>query len=216
MIMYNLHFDVNDKYLALTFTHEMGHSFGAKHDTEYCCPTNGSRPYIMTKSFNGLSYKNYPNKFSPCSLDAMKEKTLDIFQQFPETDCFVDLNSTTKSEVEKSVCGNKKIESGEECDCGMTLDECNGAKCYPGIIPDELRLENELAIEVRLVKDSALPCTYRKILLSSEWQAFIYGIVLPFSVMVISVLFIAVCLTLDWKGRRFCFSHITQNNVRIN
>ena len=191
----------------------MGHSFGANHDDveheeNEECPNDEMNPFIMTSLWRADQKESAENKdkFSHCSVDRIKEKTLDKFQRYPQTDCFKDIDADDYyPELEIAICGNFVVEPGEECDCGLTVNDCSDPCCYPAIIPNKLRVEN----------GTALPCTYNKTPACLARPAFVYGIVVPFVVMGISVLLLAIFLTKDWKGNRICYTHVTKHNVRI-
>ena len=91
---------------ALIVAHELGHNFGSKHDkTEdaKCTPGGRQGHYIMYPYSTGGDKPNN-DKFSSCS----------ILYMWPviknKGSCFKRRNGP--------VCGNKRVEEGEECDCG--------------------------------------------------------------------------------------------------
>ena len=77
------------------------------------------------------------------------------------------------------VCGDKKVEEpGEECDCGMSWEECEDPCCYPATITEEDRAFNS----------SARPCTRNTAPLctASPVKSFLhYGLLIPFLVILI-------------------------------
>ncbi|XP_067653921.1 disintegrin and metalloproteinase domain-containing protein 10-like [Haliotis asinina] len=105
----------------LTFAHEIGHNFGSPHDTEGtdCAPGGTSGNYIMyARATSGLRPNN--DEFSTCSIASMAP----ILESKARsaTGCFV--------EPMGSICGNKVVEPGEECDCGWEED-CTEGCCNP-------------------------------------------------------------------------------------
>ncbi len=101
----------------LTFTHEVGHSFGSGHDPEGACSPGGTNGnYIMySRATTGLLPNN--KVFSSCSLSQMGTVlSYVVANKF----CFI--------LSQASVCGNGIIDSGEECDCGFP-DQCTETCC---------------------------------------------------------------------------------------
>ncbi|CAG2214833.1 ADAM10 [Mytilus edulis] len=115
--------DVTTAVSYVTFAHEIGHNFGSLHDESSnptCAPGGSGGNYIMfaqatagTKSNNVL--------FSSCSIDSMAPM-VESRGRDPANGCFVEYASAT--------CGNKVVESGEDCDCGWD-DDCTDPCCYP-------------------------------------------------------------------------------------
>uniref|UniRef100_A0A8C7E2Z0 Disintegrin and metalloproteinase domain-containing protein 20-like n=1 Tax=Naja naja TaxID=35670 RepID=A0A8C7E2Z0_NAJNA len=98
------------------FAHELGHTLGMYHDKKYCyCgkPTCIMAPYTsLTDKFSNCSYRD--------------------FYRLRNHDCLLvppDTNTTFKFES----CGNKRVEKGEQCDCGSEKqcksDPCCQANC---------------------------------------------------------------------------------------
>lgn len=100
--------------LGLTFAHELGHSFGSKHDDrniKECSPESHRGKYIMDEMMSEYSKPN-KKKFSKCSLLQMSPVL------FYKSHCFETLNVA-------SLCGNYMIDPGEACDCGPRPDQCH-------------------------------------------------------------------------------------------
>ncbi|XP_029586471.1 disintegrin and metalloproteinase domain-containing protein 17 [Salmo trutta] len=110
------------KEADLVTTHELGHNFGAEHDPDnmhYCAPSDdhGGKFVMYPIAVSGDHYNN--KRFSNCSKISIG-KTL----RFKAPICFKERNS--------KVCGNLRVEEGEECDPGLLHlndDQCCSADC---------------------------------------------------------------------------------------
>nr|XP_033792600.1 disintegrin and metalloproteinase domain-containing protein 17 isoform X1 [Geotrypetes seraphini] len=111
------------KEADLVTTHELGHNFGAEHDpdntAENCAPSedNGGK-YVMYPIAVSGDHEN--NKlFSSCSRESIL-RTL----KNKASICFKEHNN--------KVCGNSRVDEGEECDPGLLHqhnDLCCNADC---------------------------------------------------------------------------------------
>ncbi|XP_067240055.1 disintegrin and metalloproteinase domain-containing protein 17 [Chanodichthys erythropterus] len=110
------------KEADLVTTHELGHNFGAVHDPDdvpYCAPREDQGgKYVMYPIAVSGDHSN--NKlFSNCSkLAIAKRLRAKAFK------CFRERNS--------NVCGNSRVEEGEECDPGLlhlNSDRCCTSDC---------------------------------------------------------------------------------------
>ncbi|XP_047466929.1 disintegrin and metalloproteinase domain-containing protein 17a isoform X2 [Mugil cephalus] len=116
------------KEADLVTTHELGHNFGAEHDPDnipYCAPSDdhGGKFVMYPIAVSGDHVNN--KRFSNCSKISVG-KTL----RFKAPLCFKERNS--------KVCGNSRVEDGEECDPGLLHlndDPCCTADCKfkPGV-----------------------------------------------------------------------------------
>ncbi|XP_074517860.1 disintegrin and metalloproteinase domain-containing protein 17a isoform X2 [Sebastes fasciatus] len=110
------------KEADLVTTHELGHNFGAEHDPDnipHCAPSDdhGGKFVMYPIAVSGDHYNN--KRFSDCSKISVG-KTL----RFKAPVCFKERNS--------KVCGNSRVEEGEECDPGLlhlNNDRCCSADC---------------------------------------------------------------------------------------
>ncbi|XP_053192874.1 disintegrin and metalloproteinase domain-containing protein 17 [Scomber japonicus] len=110
------------KEADLVTTHELGHNFGAEHDPD-------NIPYCAPREDQGGKYVMYPiavsgdhvnNKvFSNCSKRSIVKRL-----RSKAASCFKERNT--------NVCGNSRVEQGEECDPGllhMHSDPCCTDTC---------------------------------------------------------------------------------------
>ncbi|KAM9840043.1 disintegrin and metalloproteinase domain-containing protein 17 isoform 2-T2 [Aulostomus maculatus] len=110
------------KEADLVTTHELGHNFGAEHDPD-------NIPYCAPREDQGGKYVMYPiavsgdhvnNKvFSNCSKRSIVKRL-----RSKAASCFKERNI--------NVCGNSRVEEGEECDPGLlhiNSDHCCTANC---------------------------------------------------------------------------------------
>ncbi|NXE21469.1 ADA17 protein, partial [Ardeotis kori] len=118
------------KEADLVTTHELGHNFGAEHDPDSlpeCAPTEDQGgKYVMYPIAVSGDHEN--NKmFSSCSKKSIY-RTIEVKAQ----ECFKERNN--------KVCGNSRVDEGEECDPGLLYQEADpccsvdcklkdGAKC---------------------------------------------------------------------------------------
>ncbi|XP_066468193.1 disintegrin and metalloproteinase domain-containing protein 17 [Tiliqua scincoides] len=110
------------KEADLVTTHELGHNFGAEHDPDglpECAPTEDQGgKYVMYPIAVSGDHDN--NKmFSSCSKESILRT---IETKAPE--CFKERNN--------KVCGNSRVDEGEECDPGLMRqydDPCCTSDC---------------------------------------------------------------------------------------
>uniref|UniRef100_A0A8C5GJ95 Uncharacterized protein n=1 Tax=Gouania willdenowi TaxID=441366 RepID=A0A8C5GJ95_GOUWI len=110
------------KEADLVTTHELGHNFGAEHDPDnipYCAPSDdhGGKFVMYPIAVSGDHVNN--KRFSNCSKISVS-KTL----RFKAPLCFKERNS--------KVCGNSRVEAGEDCDPGLlhlNNDPCCTFEC---------------------------------------------------------------------------------------
>ncbi|XP_040916424.1 disintegrin and metalloproteinase domain-containing protein 17a [Toxotes jaculatrix] len=110
------------KEADLVTTHELGHNFGSEHDPDnirYCAPSDdqGGKFVMYPIAVSGDHVNN--KRFSNCSKISIG-KTL----RFKAPMCFKERNS--------KVCGNSRVEDGEECDPGLLHlndDPCCSSDC---------------------------------------------------------------------------------------
>uniref|UniRef100_A0A667YKJ0 ADAM metallopeptidase domain 17 n=1 Tax=Myripristis murdjan TaxID=586833 RepID=A0A667YKJ0_9TELE len=109
------------KEADLVTTHELGHNFGAEHDPDNnpCAPREDQGgKYVMYPI--AVSGDHVNNKlFSNCSKRSIVKRL-----RSKAASCFKERNS--------NVCGNSRVEQGEECDPGLlhiNTDRCCTADC---------------------------------------------------------------------------------------
>nr|XP_048278099.1 disintegrin and metalloproteinase domain-containing protein 7 [Myodes glareolus] len=105
--------DVN--IIGNRMAHQLGHSLGMQHDEFPCtCPVGkcvmggtGSIPAIKFSKCSKTQYQQYLNDQKPACI----------------------LNNPLPADlIEYPFCGNKKVDEGEECDCG-SVQECTNPCC---------------------------------------------------------------------------------------
>ncbi|MEQ2178875.1 hypothetical protein GOODEAATRI_018784, partial [Goodea atripinnis] len=106
------------KEADLVTTHELGHNFGAEHDPD-------NVPYCAPRVDQGGKYVMYPiavsgdHLFSNCSKRSIVKRL-----RSKAASCFKERNV--------NVCGNSRVEQGEECDPGLlhfNSDSCCTQEC---------------------------------------------------------------------------------------
>ncbi|XP_049597430.1 disintegrin and metalloproteinase domain-containing protein 17a isoform X2 [Syngnathus scovelli] len=110
------------KEADLVTTHELGHNFGAEHDPDnipFCAPSDdhGGKFVMYPIAVSGDHVNN--KRFSNCSKISIG-KTL----RYKAPLCFKERNT--------NVCGNSRVEEGEECDPGLLHlndDACCASNC---------------------------------------------------------------------------------------
>ncbi|XP_051942144.1 disintegrin and metalloproteinase domain-containing protein 17a isoform X2 [Hippocampus zosterae] len=110
------------KEADLVTTHELGHNFGAEHDPDnipYCAPSDdqGGKFVMYPIAVSGDHVNN--KRFSKCSKISIGKSL-----RYKAPMCFKERNS--------NVCGNSRVEEGEECDPGLLHlndDACCSSSC---------------------------------------------------------------------------------------
>jgi len=111
---------VSERVAALTFTHEVAHSFGAPHDTASLCPAGPEGEHLMAEN-GSLGLRAANMQLSQCSIDAMA-------QLLPSRRGCWRVNPL------HGVCGNSVVEGWEECDCGSDPNLCQALCCVPSTL----------------------------------------------------------------------------------
>ncbi|XP_053619810.1 disintegrin and metalloproteinase domain-containing protein 32-like isoform X2 [Plodia interpunctella] len=109
---------------AYSMLHELGHSFGMRHDGDNC--TCADKFCVMNKK----EQRVIPTRWSDCSLEVLSANYADGNY----SSC---LRNKPVHLFGPPSCGNGFLDLGEECDCGVSLDEdksschkcCDPATC---------------------------------------------------------------------------------------
>ncbi|KFW09618.1 Disintegrin and metalloproteinase domain-containing protein 8, partial [Eurypyga helias] len=113
---------INPIGAASTMAHEMGHNLGMSHDEDvpgcYCPVPKADGGCVMAASIGSI----YPKFFSRCS-----EQDMWQFLGDPRTRCLMNVPKADEL-YGGPVCGNRFVERGEQCDCGMP-EECSDRCC---------------------------------------------------------------------------------------
>uniref|UniRef100_A0A2R8MEP3 ADAM metallopeptidase domain 7 n=1 Tax=Callithrix jacchus TaxID=9483 RepID=A0A2R8MEP3_CALJA len=101
--------------VANRMAHQLGHNLGMQHDEFPCTCPSGKCVMDSDGSIPAL-------KFSKCSQDQYQQYLKDY-----KPTCMLDIPFPYKFN-DFQYCGNKKVDEGEECDCG-TGQECTNPCC---------------------------------------------------------------------------------------
>ncbi|XP_030058359.1 disintegrin and metalloproteinase domain-containing protein 9-like [Microcaecilia unicolor] len=112
---------------AIVYAHELGHTLGFLHDDEYCHCTE--KVCIMYK------YASLATTFSNCSRAALVKQTV-----FESTRCLWNYPPPGSTYVMQR-CGNRIVETGEQCDCGSQKECAQNKCCEPGTCKFKTRVE---------------------------------------------------------------------------
>uniref|UniRef100_A0A1I8HUI9 Peptidase M12B domain-containing protein n=1 Tax=Macrostomum lignano TaxID=282301 RepID=A0A1I8HUI9_9PLAT len=111
---------------VLVTAHEFGHNMGSMHDPlgDLKCspdPAHGGKFLMHEKAVQGFHKNN--ERFSPCSISAMAE----VIEQAMKY-CLIKTGPV--------MCGNYRLDPGEECDAGISGDHCCHGNCKfkPGAV----------------------------------------------------------------------------------
>jgi len=114
---------VSEKVAALTFSHEIAHSFGSPHDTDPACEGGGSQGHYLMYPSGSLGLLPNNMQLSPCSTANMTE----LLGQ--RRGCWT-------VDSGRGVCGNSVVEGWEQCDCGDNVAVCKASCCVPKNDPE--------------------------------------------------------------------------------
>ncbi|KAA3681783.1 disintegrin and metalloproteinase domain-containing protein 10 [Paragonimus westermani] len=142
------------KVSQLTFAHEMGHNFGAKHDDDHKDEPYGCLPPIDDPRGNYIMFasatsgdKDNNNKFSLCSSDSIARLLTRILSD--DGNCFLSSDGP--------FCGNQLTEEGEQCDCGFTPNSCRDQCCHPKESASPCKLTNTIFVNETAIKVQCSP-----------------------------------------------------------
>ncbi|KAF6779594.1 hypothetical protein AHF37_00976 [Paragonimus kellicotti] len=150
------------KVSQLTFAHEMGHNFGAKHDDDHKDEPYGCLPSVDDPRGNYIMFasatsgdKDNNNKFSLCSSDSIARLLNRVLSD--DGNCFLSSDGP--------FCGNQLTEEGEQCDCGFTPNSCRDQCCHPKESASPCKLTdtvfvNETAVKVQCSPTAGECCTH--------------------------------------------------------
>ncbi|XP_062995352.1 disintegrin and metalloproteinase domain-containing protein 9 [Elgaria multicarinata webbii] len=106
---------ISVQMFASIVAHELGHNLGMNHDDERNCHC-GTANCIMNSGASGA------RNFSSCSEEDFEKLTLN-----KGGSCLLNIPRPDET-YSVPYCGNKLVDSGEECDCG-SLEECKSDPC---------------------------------------------------------------------------------------
>ncbi|XP_059096520.1 disintegrin and metalloproteinase domain-containing protein 10-like [Tigriopus californicus] len=172
---------------VITFSHELGHNFGADHDENRGC----SSKYIMAST----AVEGNINRFSTCSQKSIRSHLAKRLSLRRYSNCLQPMSRSRSKQV--SLCGNGIVEGSEECDCGLDYSQCADPCCYPANIdPGD-----------RYLNSSATPCGWnQKPLCLSQWDPiWKFGLVAPWLFLSCGTVVISLGLYYDWRHNRIFF-----------
>uniref|UniRef100_UPI00398F340D disintegrin and metalloproteinase domain-containing protein 9-like isoform X1 n=2 Tax=Pristiophorus japonicus TaxID=55135 RepID=UPI00398F340D len=108
-------FSQNILYFASIVAHELGHNLGMNHDNDRNCRCD-AKACIMNAGATGAT------NFSSCSADDFETMILNRGGS-----CLLNI-PRPEEEYSPPFCGNKLVDTGEECDCGSPK-ECEKDPC---------------------------------------------------------------------------------------
>jgi len=109
---------VSERVAALTFSHEISHSFGSPHDSGAVCEGGGSQGHYLMYPSGSLGLLPNNMQLSPCSTGNM-------------TEVLSHRGGCWTVDSGHGVCGNSVVEGWEQCDCGDDVAVCQDSCCVP-------------------------------------------------------------------------------------
>jgi len=109
---------VSERVAALTFSHEIAHSFGSPHDIGTECEGGGSQGHYLMYPSGSLGLLPNNMQLSPCSTASM-------------TQLLGNRGGCWTVDSGRGTCGNSVVEGWEQCDCGDDPEVCRESCCVP-------------------------------------------------------------------------------------
>jgi hypothetical protein len=230
---------------VLTMSHELGHNFGSAHDggnssaygacdgKKFIMGAGENKPLnFSTCSLQAMQHRLhsiiedkdlYSTCFQLMEESALKTTITVVNKEWPHSapvacpvnraddeDCKDTPPDDPPEPPPEPVCGNGIKEHPEECDCGPTHQECDDPCCYPGKLTDQDILLNSTAKPCSIFTHT--PCSV------PYWSPLVFGIAYSWIFLIILALVTGIVLVMDWRGRRYLYSHIMyhESDIRIN
>lgn len=114
---------VSERVAALTFSHEIAHSFGSPHDTGLSCEGGVLQGNYLMYPSGSLGHLSNNMQLSHCSTSNITELLRN------RAGCWT-------VDSGRGICGNSVVEGWEQCDCGEDVNLCKASCCVPKNDPE--------------------------------------------------------------------------------